>query len=228
MRLVETNGYATGAEMDRLFVLGHPAIGNDQSVLADIYQDDTNIAIWRRPVPASVVAAVETGRRPRRGFKASMTVSPESALAGISEALRTEPSSALSRDIAALVDMFCYLFDLKRVGLRLANLDSAMCPRFHVDHIPCRLVTTYWGAATEWLPHRAVNRDKLGFGSDGHEDAQSGLYRHPTDIQSLSCGDVALLKGAAWEGNEQAGLVHRSPAVQAGDSRLLLTLDFSH
>lgn len=56
-----------------------------------------------------------------------------------------------------MVDMFCCLFELKRAGLRLTVLDRAMCPRFHVDRVPCRLVTTYLGAATEWLPHTVAD-----------------------------------------------------------------------
>ncbi|WP_297291060.1 DUF1826 domain-containing protein [Oceanicoccus sp.] len=33
------------------------------------------------------------------------------------------------------------------------------------------------------------------------------------------------MKGELWEGNEGAGLVHRSPSLSAGERRLLLTLD---
>ena len=58
--------------------------------------------------------------------------------------------------------MLRYLFELKSVGLRLTALGHAMCPRFHVDRVPCRLATTYFGSATEWLPHDRVNRSKLG------------------------------------------------------------------
>ena len=39
---------------------------------------------------------------------------------------------------------------------------------------------------------------------------------------------VAVLKGEGWRGNQYAGLVHRSPAIPQGESRLLLTLDFSN
>jgi hypothetical protein len=35
-----------------------------------------------------------------------------------------------------------------------------------------------------------------------------------------------LLKGEAWIGNENGGLVHRSPNLTGGARRLLLTLDF--
>mgnify|MGYP000570713948 CR=1 FL=1 len=45
-------------------------------------------------------------------------------------------------------------------------------------------------------------------------------------IQQISAGQVALLKGEKWQGNEGAGLIHRSPALAAGERRLILTLDW--
>ncbi len=44
------------------------------------------------------------------------------------------------------------------------------------------------------------------------------------NVQYLQAGDVAVLKGEKWQGNEGAGLVHRSPSGQQG--RLLLSLDW--
>lgn len=38
-----------------------------------------------------------------------------------------------------MTDMFCCLFDLKQVGLRLTALNSAMCRKFHVDRVPGQL-----------------------------------------------------------------------------------------
>ena len=122
--------------------------------------------------------------------------------------------------------MFCCLFDLKRVGLRLTTLHHAMCPRFHVDNIPYRLVTTYGGTGTQWLPHHVVDRRKLGTGNQGLSDDLSGLYKNGTTVEQLVCADVALLKDEGWQGNENAGLVHRSPALKPAEKRLLLTLDF--
>ena len=48
----------------------------------------------------------------------------------------------------------------------------------------------------------------------------------PAHIRHLACGDVALLKGEKWLGNEGAGLVHRSPSQGNGERRLILTLDW--
>ena len=204
-----------------------PSYGKDPKVLADIYQEDINIAIWQRTSSELLRDAVGDllGASPR--IETAMTVSPDSARAQVGAATGGTAPAELTDDIGELVEMFCCLFELKRAGLRLATLDRAMCPRFHVDRVPCRLVTTYHGVATEWLPHQAVDRSKLGPGSKGQSDLDSGLFVHQEDIQQLACGEVALLKGELWAGNEDAGLVHRSPTVPAGENRLLLSLDFS-
>ncbi|MBB3184064.1 hypothetical protein FHR95_001624 [Halomonas fontilapidosi] len=36
-----------------------------------------------------------------------------------------------------------------------------MCPHFHCDNLPVRLVTTSHGHGCEWLPEWAVNRQRL-------------------------------------------------------------------
>lgn len=202
--------------------------GKEPTVFTNIYQGNCNISIWRRELDSNFQQLVDEFLKSNNSFHASMVTSPQRALANIHEMLGgTKSTLMLSEDIAELVDIFCCLFELDRVGLRLAALDRAMCPRFHVDKVPCRLVTTYQGAATEWLPHRHVDRSKLGMGNGGKPDEQSGLFQNAYEINQLSEGDVALLKGERWEGNEGAGLVHRSPAVSAGERRLLLTLDFN-
>lgn len=206
--------------------------GKDPRVFADIYQDNINIAIWQRELADQLALSVDELLMAKPTLQASLSVTPKSAYASVNEALgATATSGPLSEDIAELVDMFCCLFDLKRAGLRLAVLRRAMCPRFHVDKVPCRLVTTYQGVATEWLPDHSLDRTKLGPGSQGNPDEQSGLFLHSNDIYRLNKGDVALLKGEGWEGNEGAGLVHRSPSLPvdkqlATECRLLLTLDF--
>ena len=203
------------------------ALGNDPRVLTNLYLEETNIAIWQRQLSETLKKSVDTFIRSNPTFQLSMTVAPATVLLSVSESLGGANQLELCENIAELTSMFCCLFELKRVGLRLTVLDRAMCPKFHVDKVPCRLITTFQGTATEWLPHHAVNREKLGIGSHGQPDDLSGLYQNPDDIQQLGCGDVGLLKGELWAGNENAGLVHRSPALAIGERRLLLTLDFS-
>ena len=201
--------------------------GSQPEVLSDIYQESTNIVIWQRKLTTMLTKATEAILLSNPTLQTSVVVSPHDAEATITETLgSTQFAEILSKDIALLVDMFCYLFDIKHVGLRLAALDRAMYPRFHVDHVPCRLITTYQGVATEWIPDSAVDRSKLGIGNKGKADDQSGIFANTSDIRHLSQGDVALLKGERWDGNEGCGLIHRSPQLSSETRRLLLTLDF--
>ena len=203
------------------------SVSDQQTVFTDIYQDETNIVIWQRNLSIKLQHCIMALTLNNRTLQASMIVTPQNADASITELLgNTQPSRELSKNIAELVDMFCYLFDLKQAGLRFTTLNHAMCPRFHVDRIPCRLVTTFQGVSTQWLPNHTVDRTKLGAGNQGLPDDRSGIYLSENDICQLKTGDVALLKGERWQGNENAGLVHRSPAVTEGERRLLLTLDF--
>ncbi|MEM1262010.1 MAG: DUF1826 domain-containing protein [Pseudomonadota bacterium] len=194
--------------------------GDEAGVLGDIYRDDVNMVVWQRELPNAVQQDVDWLFANRPGFNLTMTVTPKDVQARLDEAFGVDTDTALSRDITEVVDMFCYLFDLPRAGLRLAELTTAMCPKFHVDRVPCRLITTYRNVATEWLPHGAVDRTSLG-------SSERSVAFVPRAIRQLRSGDIALLKGEAWVGNADAGLVHRSPALLPGSKRLLLTVDFS-
>ncbi|WP_257476369.1 DUF1826 domain-containing protein [Aliarcobacter butzleri] len=203
------------------YMFRHMSQDKQPTVLSDIYKEEINIAIWQRQKQFSVKEFLALNPT----FKKEMILTPQDAFSRVSESFNNNMSE-VSEDIALLVDMFCYLFELKQVGMRLKVLDKAMCPKFHVDKVPCRLVTTYQGTATEWLPHELVDQTKLGWGCNGLADCESGLYKSESDIQQLNCGDVALIKGTLWEDNENAGLVHRSPELITNEKRLILTLDF--
>ena len=203
------------------------SIEQDQlDVLTQFYSHQFNIVIWRRSLSDQLQAAAEFISRTHPGLQLAISVDPEKTASSLTKEIgSTELCAVFSKDVAELVEIFCCLFDQKNVGLRLKVLDSAMCPRFHVDRVPCRLVTTYHGMATQWLPDSAADRSKLGTGNGGFPDDASGLFTQPQSIQSMRRGDVALLKGELWEDNEGSGIIHRSPHISNSDPRLLLTLD---
>ena len=201
--------------------------GRTPTVLTDIYQDNTNIVIWQRNLDNKLTIAVNHLLEHNPTLTLLLIVTPEDCFEVLSEKFgKSDDITTLINDITLLVDMFCCLFGLKQAGLRLTILDRAMCPRFHVDRIPCRLVTTYKGMATQWLDNNIIDRSKLGAEDQGKTDEQSGLIQDIDDINQLTQGDIALLKGENWDEHEGAGLVHRSPDVSQGERRLFLTLDF--
>lgn len=202
------------------------AQGPDPEVLAGIYEPEVNLAVWQRGARPAVSAHCSSLLQHRHPLALRTTVSVD-ALRNAPEA--TLPAALaqgpLGADIALLVDMFACLFELEQVGLRLLVLDHAMCPRFHVDRVHCRLLATYGGAGTQWLRDSQLSqpwRDMLTAAEQGCNAAKIEL---DACTASIGCMDVALLKGEIWPDNAGNGLVHRSPQPGSGDKRLLLTLD---
>lgn len=187
-------------------------------VLSHIYESDINMAVWRRKLDASVSRAVRQGLA--QGLKLNITqeIPTEDAFKALQECYGlSDWESVLLADIATIIEMYGCLFDVKLVGLRLRTLSDAMCPKFHFDRVPCRLVTTYNGTGTQWLPNEVLDI------RDGKLIVEEQKFEK--SVQTLQEGEVALLKGSLWEGNEATPLVHRSPQVSGAQPRLLLTLD---
>ena len=195
--------------------------------ISKIYMDEINISIWKRQLNRNITSAAEYIFH----NKPNLTLSKIIQVREINNILFNEFGesnniSYLVKDISKLVNTFCDLFDLKYVWFRMDSIDHPMCPRFHVDKVKCRLITTYLGPSMEWLPHHLIDRSKLGIGNQGKSDSKSGLYKKSTDIKRLDPGYVALLKGTEWSGNKRGALVHRSPHTQGDYKRLYLRMDF--
>lgn len=196
-------------------------------VLSEIYKSGVNIVIWRRTLSPALKLEIQNllSHNNFTGTQAILDISEHDDY--LDEIIYGQSNNSLLKDdISQLIEMYTYLFDLQTVGMRIKALSEAMCPRFHVDRVQCRLVSTYHGLATEWLYNDCVDRSKLGYGNQGLPDEKSGLISDSKCIQRLTPGDVALLKGELWPNNGGLGLVHRSPDVSKENKRLLLSLDF--
>ena len=199
----------------------------DSECLSKIYNENINIAIWQRKLDAALEQAAEEILSENPNLNISMVPQPHDVKDLLLSDLGSAPKTlSLIEDISFIVGMFCSLFDLKRAWVRLDAINKPMCPRFHADKVKCRLVTTYIGPSTQWLPYDLVDRSKLGHGNNGQPDDKSGLFINQTDIEQLDTGDIALLKGESWDGNDGAGLVHRSPHSKSDYRRLYMTIDF--
>ncbi|MCP8632942.1 DUF1826 domain-containing protein [Pseudomonas mosselii] len=194
--------------------------GESPQVMTDILQDGVNLAVWQRRLPAQVedfanlVLSLGQSLADERVIEVDERHPP--ALPGLlREAADLHGYDGFVADVAWLVAAYTCLLGARRLGVRVRVLEGAMCPRMHVDHVPVRLLSTYAGAGSEWLAEGAIDR--------------SCLQQSPPpvdNIRRLVAGEVALLKGEKWLGNEGAGLVHRSPLTPAGERRLLLSLDW--
>lgn len=203
-------------------------VGRESSVLTSIYDKQTNIAIWQRQHQEALDLYAKEWVQQHAAHSPRIILSGDKVLDQLDELLPDiDYKDEFQQDVMLLLDMFSCLFDVKDIGLRLAPLTKAMCPRFHIDKIPCRLIINYGGLGTEWLLEENVNRHCLGKSAKGLPDHQSGILQGDKNIQQVGSQHVALLKGSGWIDNEKHGLVHRSPALSTGQTRLLLTLDFA-
>ncbi|MEB6588239.1 DUF1826 domain-containing protein [Pseudomonas asiatica] len=192
--------------------------GETPQVLTEVLQDGVNLAVWRRRLPAQLEDFAELVVSLGQPLADQRVIDvDEQQMPVLTDLLREAADlhgyEAFVADVAWLVAAYTCLVGARRVGLRLRVLAGPMCPRFHVDNVPLRLLTTYAGPGSEWLQEQASPRGEL-------HTVQPSV----DNIQRLQAGEVAVLKGEKWQGNEGAGLVHRSPAAQQG--RLLLSLDW--
>ena len=200
------------------------AQGDTPGVFTQILDDGTNLAVWQRQLPAHIsdfaamVLAMDQSLAESRVLELPEE-DTQPALQGLAAGFSDlQGYEGFIADVSWLVSAFACLLGAQRVGLRLRTLDKAMCPRFHVDHVPVRLLTTYAGVGSQWLEEGAMDRRRLAEPEAEPSD--------PRVIQQFRCGDVGLLKGEKWQGNEGLGLIHRSPEPAPGECRLILTLDW--
>ncbi|MES2821280.1 MAG: DUF1826 domain-containing protein [Pseudomonadota bacterium] len=198
--------------------------GVQPQVLGEVLRDQVNLAVWQRPLPAPVTgfAAQLLARGEPLAQSIGLEIQDETVEPELGDLLAGYAAlpgqTAFLADVRWLVSAFACLLGARSIGLRLRVLDKAMCPRFHVDQVAVRLITSYAGVGSEWLREDAMARQSLGDSAAEPRDAAS--------IERAGTGHVLLAKGEKWSGNQGGGLIHRSPQPPDGQRRLLLTLDW--
>jgi hypothetical protein len=131
--------------------------GETPLALSDILNDGVNLAIWQRQLPLHIAefgALLVALNEPLAESLVVELVNEDCVpnLQGLASSCRDlEGYDGFIADVSWLVSAFACLLGAKRIGVRLRLLDKAMCPRFHVDHVPVRLITTYAGIGSQWL-----------------------------------------------------------------------------
>jgi hypothetical protein len=200
----------------------------DALALLSIFNHEQQITVVERPASVGIAqylnsVALSLGR----GFQ--LTIQAGESVTQHVLQQRLVPQHAGDEYLLADIDLLAHLyFDLMgcpRIGLRLEVLQAAMCPKFHVDRTGIRLLCTYMGPGTEWLDDRYADRSKLGISTANVCDTNSGLILDSAGLHQAPAFAIALLKGSLWQGNEQRGVIHRSPAVVSNQIRVMLAID---
>ena len=209
--------------METIFAphIANLATGTDATVLQRIHEEAVNIAIWERDASVSsteldaVLATLQSEIRATGCVTAIMEHLRE-AFTGMG--LQAE---VLLNDIAILLEGFAATGMVKDLRVSFSPVNTNMCRRFHTDVNDLRLLCTYRGPGTLWLPDDAVNEKAIR-----SHDPDLPIERSPEDVQQVGAGHVAIIKGALYPGERVAACVHRSPTIEeTGGQRLLLRID---
>lgn len=196
--------------------------------MTEILTDDVNVAVLRRPLP--ICQAEAYWRAASRPWESRVALDLDRLDTGVSSLVDSveDPQARdyLEAEIEQWAWHFAKLADRRHIQAQLSSISSDMCRKFHTDFVDLRLLCTYSGPATEWLRDVDVVRESLARFDLGLEEANRAVLRPGATVQHAMAGDVVLLKGDTWPGNEGLGAVHRSPPIEeAGERRLLLRLD---
>ena len=197
--------------------------------LASIFEPWCNMAHLQRSLDPGLLEEAESlARIEWDGF--SLVLPGNGADDGVDgDALAPELARTFKRQLPALEGDILFLAELLRdltgadsIGVRLMRLEKPACPNLHFDRVGLRLVTTYRGPGTEYVPDRWTAD---GPAASPNLREGKGLTAIEEPVRTSGAGDVLLLKGTLWEGNEEHGAIHRSPAFNSSEPRIVATLD---
>jgi hypothetical protein len=183
-----------------------------------------NLVSWHRELPPGLEAQlVEWAQRFPAQFDAIVCM-PKYDLSAATRGLAEPARAWLTMDIAILIARLAHLADARRLRVSFGVVRTDQCPKFHVDYVRYRLVTTYLGPGTEWVPDEAVRREALDHPPDCPCDANKQIVREASAIRHAVPGEVIVMKGALHP--DLHGAVHRSPPIE-GTGRVRVVLSAS-
>jgi hypothetical protein len=209
---------------DRAHAVTPPCLasGPSPSVLLDIHRPQIRIAIWQRRLPASVdqQLAAQCVLMPRQQrFSLTPNCAVEGPLDGALSRFMRAPAGAEDPWRSDLHLMLSLARQLAPQAALRVCIETRACnerERFHVDHVALRLICTYRGQGTQWLPAHLLETSR----GEGGNDAVPAAMLH-----EIPSGAIAVMKGRRYPGQPDSGLVHRSPMAGVDSPRILAMVD---
>jgi hypothetical protein len=131
------------------------------------------------------------------------------------------PRSAFAIELRRLIVLFAGVERKMTVRIKLEVEREDRCRYFHTDRVGLRLLCTYLGPGTEWVPDDFVERAALGGGDN------AAIVPDPRRVERLAPFWVGLFKGDLHPDCLGSGCIHRSPPIghSRNTARILLTID---
>ena len=118
------------------------------------------------------------------------------------------------KDMSNVCNIFCDIMESNTISFSLGT--SRGCTRYHIDNVPIRLLVTYFGQGTEWLPFNAESY-KAYFKGQKNEK----IIKNTTKRKFIKAWDIATFRGGT------KGILHRTPDSALKSPSLQMRLDHS-
>ena len=115
-------------------------------------------------------------------------------------------------DMANVCNVFCDVVGEDAIGFCLGT--ERGCRRYHLDNVPMRLLVTYAGQGTEWLPETASDRGAFEGGMPNEF-----ILKDPSARQFVGLWDIAVFRGGP------KGVLHRTPDTALSGPSILMRLE---
>ncbi len=190
-------------------------ISKNENVFQDIHLKSKNIAIYQRDIE---FLNKELSQITEQAIECRASGIVDEILSSLKDYFDNNLSecSSLFEDISEILRLFERTTKASSFRLLLSTVSTNMCRKFHTDINNVRLLCTYIGPGTLWLPDDAVDPKSL--------HPRKELVIDEQKIQQVATGDVVLLKGALYP--DANPILHRSPSIEEqGEKRILLRID---
>jgi len=186
-----------------------------------LHRAEVNLVSVRRTLPAWLDASLTTWARGAPAKFDQILRTDRYDLSGATHGLPEATRLWLTSDVAVLLGRFAHFAGASRLRVSFSAVRSDQCRRFHMDDVRYRLVTTYAGPGTEWVPEHALCREALEHPADCPCDANQAIVRNASAVRHAGPGEIVVMKGALHP--HGLGAVHRSPPIEAtGQLRVVL------
>lgn len=196
-------------------------ISYNENDLQEIHVKSKNIAIFQREIEPYLSEELNEISEQLIECRAIGTI--KEILSELKEYFNDHLSECHSfyDDISGLLGLFEETTQASSFRLLLTTVSTNMCRKFHTDINDLRLLCTYIGPGTLWLPDQAINQKAIQVGRVSNNEE---LVTDEQHIQQVRTGDVVFLKGALYP--DANPILHRSPTIEEnGEKRLLLRID---
>jgi hypothetical protein len=201
-----------------------------RDLIRDLDLVDPSLILWRRPERYALQPLLRYYERAEAAGdinSALVSMIVEVGQRRIADLLPPAPKrpiaarSAFAAELRRLIGLFAGIAETTVVRVKLEVEREDRCRYFHTDRVGLRLLCTYRGPGTEWVPDDFVERAALGRGDN------AAIVPDPHRVERLAPFWVGLFKGDLHPDCPGGGCIHRSPPIghRRNTARILLTID---